>query len=57
MEERELKILFGKSGNGYISPRICLPIDWIKKMGISQENREVTVTYDEKSKEIIIKKK
>lgn len=56
MEERKLKILFGKSGSGSISPRISLPIGWIRDMGISQENRNVNVTYNEETKEIIIKK-
>jgi len=50
MEERKLKILFGKSGSGSISPRISLPMSWIKDMGLSQENREVNVKYDEKKK-------
>lgn len=56
MEERILKVLFGKSGSGSISPRISLPMSWIKDMGLSQENREVTVKYDEKKKQIIIEK-
>lgn len=56
MEERKLKILFGKSGNGYLNPRISLPISWIRDMGISTDDKEVNVSYDENSKEIIIKK-
>lgn len=56
MEKRKLKISFGKSGNGYISPRLSLPISWIKDMGLSQENREVNVKYDETKKQIIIEK-
>ena len=56
MEERILKVLFGKSGSGSISPRISLPMSWIKDMGLSQENREVTVKYDENKKQIIIEK-
>ena len=56
MEERKLKISFGKSGNGYLTPRISLPISWIKDMGLSQTNREVIVKYDENSKQIVIQK-
>jgi len=56
MEERKLKVLFGKSGNGYLTPRISLPISWIKDMGISQENRNVKVIFNEETKQIIIEK-
>lgn len=56
MEKRILKILFSKSGNGYPSPKINLPIKWIKDMGVSEESRDVNVIYDEEKKEIIIKK-
>jgi len=56
MEKRVLKILFGKSGSGSLSPKICLPIGWVKSLGVTQENRDVTVVYNEETKEIIIKK-
>lgn len=56
MEKRKLRILFGKSGSGSVSPRISLPMSWIKDMGLSQENREVNVKYDEAKKQIIIEK-
>lgn len=56
MEKRILKILFSKSGNGYPSPKINLPTKWIKDMGVSEENRDVSITYDEEKKEIIIRK-
>ena len=56
MEERKLKVIFGKSGSGSISPRISLPMSWIKDMGLSQEKREVKVEYDENQKIITIKK-
>lgn len=55
MEERKLKVIFGKSGSGSISPRISLPMSWIKDMGLSQEKREVKVEYDENQKIITIK--
>ncbi len=45
MEERKLKVSLGKSGNGYTNPKIGLPKKWIDDMGITQENRDVVVTY------------
>lgn len=56
MEERRLKVLFGKSGAGSINTRICLPITDLKKMGVTPENREVIYFFDEEKKEMIIKK-
>lgn len=57
MEERILKVLFSKSGSGSTNTRISLPIRDLKDMGISQDNREVIYKYDEKTKEIRIRKK
>lgn len=56
MEERKLKIMFNKDGRGAIGTKITLPISWIKKMGISPDNREVVVKFDEEKKQIIIEK-
>lgn len=52
--ERELNISFNKSGNGSFTPRISLPIAWIREMGIDQENRKVKVVFE--NNEIKIKK-
>lgn len=54
MEKRELNITFNKSGSGSLTPRISLPMSWIKEMGIDQENRKVEVTFE--NGEIRIKK-
>lgn len=54
MQERELNISFNKSGNGTYTPRISLPIAWIREMGIDQDNRQVKVTFEDG--EIKIKK-
>lgn len=56
MEERKLKVLFSKSGSGSTNTKITLPISWIKDMGVSKDNREVTLHYDEEKKQIIIEK-
>lgn len=54
MQERELNISFNKSGNGTYTPRISLPIAWVREMRIDQENRQVKVTFEDG--EIKIKK-
>ncbi|MGL4731290.1 MAG: PemI [Clostridium sp.] len=54
MQERELNISFNKSGNGTYTPRISLPIAWVREMGIDQDNRKVNVTFEDG--EIRIKK-
>ena len=56
MEKRTLKVSFSKTGNG-MGARIPLSIPFLKKMGITQENREVEVIYDEESQTITIMKK
>ena len=50
MEERKLKIIFNKSGQGYISGKLSIPISWLNDMGLTPEDREVDVVYDEKTK-------
>ncbi len=56
MERRILKISFNKSGRGTYTPKLALPITFTDKMGISFEDREIDVFFDEDKKEIIIKK-
>ena len=54
METRKLKITFNKSGSGSISASVRLPISWLKELGLTQENREVSVNFD--NNKIIIEK-
>ena len=56
MEERKLKIMFNSDGKGRYTHKLSLPKTWLEKMGISFEDREVTVIFDEEKKEVIIKK-
>lgn len=50
MEERKAKILFNRSGGtaskGGITNRVTLPTKWIKEMGITEDNREVFLSFD-----------
>lgn len=54
MEERQLKVIFSKSGGtagkGGITNRLTIPTTWIKAMGITPDNREVVATFDGKRK-------
>lgn len=54
MAERKLKIIFGKSGSGSYTARLTIPISWVKEMGITQEDREVTAKFE--NGKIIIEK-
>lgn len=56
MEERKLRVIFGKDGRGATNTKITLPIAYLKKMGVTPENREVTLKFDEENERIIIKK-
>lgn len=48
IEERTLKILFNKSGGSSTgtTTRLTLPKKWIDAMGLSMDNRDVTVSFD-----------
>lgn len=56
MEKRILKISFNKSGRGTKTPKLALPMTYIRDMGIVEEDREIELIYDENRKEIVIKK-
>lgn len=50
------KVSFNKNGKGYLSIcKVAIPIDFIRELGLSEEDKEVEV-YMENNK-IIIKKK
>ena len=50
MEERKARVLFNKSGGtagkGGITNRVTLPTKWIKEMGLTEDNREVFISFD-----------
>jgi len=61
MEERDAKILFNKSGGTAsregITNRVTIPTRWTKAMGITLEDREVRLIFDEAKKIIKIEKR
>ena len=56
MEKRVLKVIFGKDGRGATNTKLTLPITWLREIGITQDERSVSVEYDKKNEQIIIKK-
>ena len=56
MEERKLNISFAKTGNGYLTSRLAIPITDLRDMGITPEDRSIKYIYDKEKKQIIIKK-
>lgn len=58
MEEKRARVIFNKSGGtagkGGITNRITIPTTWVKEMGITEEQREVNISFD--GEKIIIKK-
>ena len=56
MEVRNLKIIFNKSGDGYLSGKLSIPMTWLKDMGLTPEDREVEVVYNEETKSFTTKK-
>ena len=58
MQEKIAKVIFNKSGgtagSGGITNRITIPTTWVKEMGITEEQREVNISFD--GEKIIIEK-
>ncbi len=52
---RELKIMFNNDGKGTYTNRISLPKTWIARMGVTPDQREVIVKFEDNK--IIIEKK
>jgi len=52
---RELNMQFQKGGSGSITTRLCIPKSWSDELGITKDERVVTVTFEDD--EIKIKKK
>ncbi|MGL5149398.1 MAG: AbrB/MazE/SpoVT family DNA-binding domain-containing protein [Cetobacterium sp.] len=57
MEKREAKVLWSKSGKGSDTTRITLPVTWIRQMGLTYDERELDIYFDEKARTITLKKK
>lgn len=56
MEKRDLNVSFYKAG-GTLATRLNLPIPWVKKLGITPEDKGIELIFDEKNEQLIIRKK
>lgn len=55
MESRKTKIMLPKTSKGYITPRITLPVPWVSGMNITEDCRDVKITFDDNNRIIIEK--
>ena len=56
MEKRDLKISFYKAGTGK-GARIILPIPWLRKLDITENEKEIELILGEENNQLIIKKR
>lgn len=56
MEERKLNVSFSKTGNGYLTSRLSIPITDLRNMGVTPEDRSIKYCYNKETKQIIIEK-
>nr|WP_293994595.1 AbrB/MazE/SpoVT family DNA-binding domain-containing protein [uncultured Fusobacterium sp.] len=54
-DTRESKIMFNNDGKGNYTNKISLPKTWIAQMGVTPDQREVIVKFEDNK--IIIEKK
>lgn len=50
MYQRTGKVIFAKDGRGGYTPKISIPISWLRDMGITDTERGIELQYDEKNK-------
>ena len=53
---QDLNISFYKAGNG-TATRLTVPITWLRKLGVTPEDRTVELFFDEENNQLILKKK
>lgn len=54
MFKKERTVNFNKSGSGSYTPRLSLPINWVRELGITKEDNKVSLEFE--GDKIIIKK-
>lgn len=45
MEKRKGKVIFTKSGAGSRTTRVTIPVSWIDKLNINQDDREINLYH------------
>ena len=56
MHQRTGKVIFAKDGRGGYTPKISIPITWLRDMGITDFERGIDLQYDEKNKMFFVLK-
>lgn len=46
MEMKTSKVNFNKSGSGSYSSRVVLPAEWVKKMNINSDSKDIKISFD-----------
>ena len=54
-EERKVKMMFSKNGQGFDTTRITIPVPWARELGFTSEDREGILEIE--NNEIILRKK
>ena len=57
VNEKEKSVYFNKGGDGGITPKVNLNMEWLSDMGVNKENKRVVLTYNKDNKEIRIRRK
>ena len=59
MKKKDLNISFGSSGKDlkYKSAKLTLPLSFLEKLGIDENNRRIELILDEENGKLIIQKK
>ena len=56
MTTKQTKIVANKGGSGGETFRTTLPVSWLRKMDVDENNLDIELTFDETAQEIKIKK-
>ena len=55
-EQVEKKVMYKDSGNGRKTTQIILPAIWVRDIGVTKEDKNVVLSYNDRREEIVIKK-
>lgn len=55
-EQVEKKVIYRSSGNGRKTTQIILPAIWVRDIGVTKEDKNVVLSYNDRREEIVIKK-
>ena len=54
MKTKINKVTLSKSGKGDITPKVSIPWSWLQGMGVTEQHREIKLSYDEEKNIITI---